>query len=216
MTVENDNDWWTEMHARQLWLKDDMPDARIVFIGASVIQHWTDAEIDGVRRGKRVWDAHYLPRKALNFGIGGNTTEDALWRMRNGALDGIDPQVAVVAVGFNNATPPRETADGLLALLREIRLRCRRTHILFQPYLPSTEAGWRQGAFFLAWDLACADAGLKADDMILPLELTSAFVNEEGLLKDQRLVPDNVHPAEPGYQLWYEAMEPTLSSLLAR
>jgi len=214
MMTEDPNAWWIEVHNQQLKRKNEMPDAQIIFIGASVIQHWADGEINGIPRGKRIWDEHYLPRKALNFGIAGNTSQAALWRMRNGALEGIDPKVAIVAVGYNNATPPQETADSMLAILHEIRVRCSHTKILFMPYLPSTEKHWRQAPFFQAYDLACANEALQKDDMIIPLELTSAFVNEAGLLKDQRLIPDNVHPAEPGYQLWYEAMESTLRELL--
>ena len=210
------NGWWTKMHERQLKLKNEMKDAQIIFVGASVIQYWTAGNTGGqgnkYQRGKKIWDQYYLHRKPLNFGIAGDNTATTLWRMQNGALEGINPKVAIVAIGHNNKELAQEIADGMLAVVREIHLRCPETTVLLMPYLPSTKKNWRNGKFFQAYDIACDK--VKGDNLTIPLDINDALLNDEGILKDQQLVPDNLHPAEGGYRLWAEAMEPTLQKLL--
>ena len=36
--------------------------------------------------GKDVWDKRYAPRKAVNYGIGGDSTRQLLWRIRHGEV----------------------------------------------------------------------------------------------------------------------------------
>jgi hypothetical protein len=36
--------------------------------------------------GKAVWDKRYAPRKAVNCGIGGDSTRQLLWRIRHGEV----------------------------------------------------------------------------------------------------------------------------------
>ncbi len=212
--ADTNNSWWISKHNEDVTDGAALPDAKIIFVGASVIDHWKSGEINGYQRGINVWTNHYEPRKALDFGISGDRTQHLLWRMQNGALDAINPLVAVVAVGFNNSEAAQERSEGMLAVVREIRLRCSNTKIIFMPYFPTTDPGWRDGVSFQAYDLACAELANYNDEMVIPLEISDDFVNINGVLKDQALIPDNLHPAEPGYQLWYESMEPTLSSLL--
>lgn len=40
-----------------------------------------------------MWDTHFSPMHALNFGIGGERTEHVLWRCMNGEMDNIKPKV---------------------------------------------------------------------------------------------------------------------------
>ena len=42
----------------------------------------------GLEWRKKTWERFYGPRKAANFGIGGDRTEHVLWRIQNGELDG--------------------------------------------------------------------------------------------------------------------------------
>ena len=210
------NSWWMEIHKMQLEQKNKMKNAQIIFVGASVIMNWTKGMIGReekrYQRGIKSWEKYYVPRKSLNFGISGDNTANVLWRMQNGALEGLSPKVAIVAVGFNNKTTYQKTAEGMLAVLRKIRIKCPETKILFMPYLPTTNKNWRNGKSFQAYDLACEK--IKADEMIIPLEISDAFLNKEGILKDIKLIPDNLHPGEQGYQIWAEAMEPVLTKLL--
>lgn len=41
----------------------------------------------------QVWRELFSPLHALNFGIGGDTTCNVLWRLQNGELENIRPRV---------------------------------------------------------------------------------------------------------------------------
>ena len=55
----------------------------LLFLGDSITQGWND---------NAVWKRFYGPRKAANFGIGGDRTQHVLWRIQNGEFDGIEPE----------------------------------------------------------------------------------------------------------------------------
>src|SRR5690242_11460077 len=51
---------------------------------------------------KAVWDQFFAPRNAIGLGYSGGRTENTLWNLANGELEGQTPKVAVVLIGTNN------------------------------------------------------------------------------------------------------------------
>ncbi len=43
-----------------------------MFLGDSITDRWRSA-------GKEIWAERYAPKNAVNFGIGGDRTENVLW-----------------------------------------------------------------------------------------------------------------------------------------
>jgi len=41
----------------------------------------------------QIWDKMFVPLHCLNFGIGGDQTQNVLWRLNNGELEGFAPKV---------------------------------------------------------------------------------------------------------------------------
>src|SRR5690606_11425250 len=66
-----------------------------VFFGDSLTDGWHNL-------GKAAWERFIAPLNAGNFGLGGDRTQQVLWRMVNGELDGLDPKVFVLLIGTNN------------------------------------------------------------------------------------------------------------------
>jgi hypothetical protein len=61
-------------------------DIKVVFLGDSITRRWaTD--------GNAVWNKYYAPRGAYNYGIGGDTTQNVLYRIQNHEFDDISPKV---------------------------------------------------------------------------------------------------------------------------
>ena len=64
-----------------------------------------------------VWNQFYAPRNALNLGYSGYRTENILWNIAHGELDGQSPKVIVLEIGTNNVDeknyPARHTANQL-------------------------------------------------------------------------------------------------------
>lgn len=45
-----------------------------------------------------VWHQYYEPRNAVNLGFGWDRTENVLWRLQHGELEGAGPRVAVIMI----------------------------------------------------------------------------------------------------------------------
>ena len=108
----------------------------LIMIGNSITNNFEKPEY------QPVWNQFFARRKALNLGYSGYRTENILWNIQNGELDGQKPKVIVLEIGTNNVDeknyPTRHTAGQLaggigviVKLLREklpdtkiIVLRC--------------------------------------------------------------------------------------------
>lgn len=56
-------------------------------------------------------------------------------------------------------------------------------------------------------------AGFADNEHIFYQEIYNEFLDEDGRLS-REIMPDLLHPNERGYEIWAEAMEPTLSKLM--
>ncbi len=65
----------------------------VLFLGDSITDGWRG------QAGKEIWQQHFEPLKAANFGISGDRTQHVLWRIQNGELEGIHPKVAILMIG---------------------------------------------------------------------------------------------------------------------
>lgn len=181
----------------------------LLLIGDSITHAWEDV-------GRRIWDKYYGHRRAVNLGFGGDRTEQVLWRLDHGEIEGITPKLAVVMIGTNNTgarqDPPEETAAGIRAILTTLRTRLPLTKILLLGIFPRS---------------ASADDPLRrlnvaindrlrtyADNQqVFFLDLSRHFLDDQGGLS-QDLMPDYLHPNERGYQVWADGMEDRIRKLL--
>ena len=102
--IENDAyDWYKRHETRCELAKKNSYD--IVFIGDSITHFWADE--DGVTHGVEVWREYYGRRRVLNLGFGFDRTQNVLWRLEHGELDGQCPKLVVLNIGTNqfSATP---------------------------------------------------------------------------------------------------------------
>lgn len=83
----------------------------LIFIGDSITQGWEG-------KGRMVWEKYYGNRNAVNLGIGGDRTQHVIWRLDNGNIKDISPEVAVIMIGTNNSGSNFLEEDGTLT--REI------------------------------------------------------------------------------------------------
>src|SRR4029077_12965252 len=66
----------------------------LLFLGDSISAGWL-----WEKGGLNIWNRCYAPRQAADFGIGYDRTQNVLWRIENGELDGIQPRVIVLLIG---------------------------------------------------------------------------------------------------------------------
>ncbi|HEV8313027.1 MAG TPA: GDSL-type esterase/lipase family protein [Burkholderiaceae bacterium] len=206
-------DWWLPRHQQKLEEKGKLVAAggpELVFIGDSITQGWEDA-------GREVWQRHYAHR-ALDLGFGGDRTENVLWRLQHGEIDGIAPKVAVLMIGTNNtghrAENPDTTAAGIKRLLGEIRTRLPATKVLLLAVFPRGE---KPDDFLRRINerVNTSIAGYADGRNVHFLDIGAAFLSPDGTLTKD-VMPDLLHPNEKGYAIWQRAMEPTLQRLLSQ
>ena len=200
-------EWWMPRHEEKLALKKTNPE--VVFIGDSITQNWE-------KDGAPVWAANYAKYRALNLGFGGDHTENVLWRLQHGAIDGIAPKVVVLMIGTNNTGDRQEdpvtTAAGIKAIVGEIRTRLPEAKLLLLAVFPRDEKpGTRlrrinEGVNRLIKKLA-------DDKTIYFLDIGPALLEADGTLTHE-VMPDLLHPSEQGYARWARAMQPKLQELL--
>jgi lysophospholipase L1-like esterase len=58
-----------------------------------------------------------------------------------------------------------------------------------------------------------AGEGLVDNKRVYFLDINDAFLNDDGALTRETM-PDLLHPYEKGYQLWAEAIAPTVAELM--
>ena len=102
----------------------------LLFIGDSITEGW---EGDG----KRVWGQFYGRRNAVNAGISSDRTQNVLWRLDHGNVDGISPKLAVLLIGTNTmGESPEQICEGIKAVVDKLREKLPKTKVLVLAILP--------------------------------------------------------------------------------
>ena len=73
----------------------------VYFTGDSITRRWgtSDAQYKDFLAN---WTENFFGWNAANFGWGGDTVQNVLWRLQNGELDDVHPKVIVLLAGANN------------------------------------------------------------------------------------------------------------------
>ncbi|XP_062392855.1 platelet-activating factor acetylhydrolase IB subunit beta [Sardina pilchardus] len=185
--VQGDGRWMSQHNRFVMECKDAEPD--VLFIGDSMVQLMQQYE---------VWRELFSPLHALNFGIGGDTTGNVLWRLQNGELDNIRPRVSVVWVGTNNHEHDAEqVAGGILTITQYLRSCLPRSKVVVLGLLPRGELPNP-----LREKNAMVNSLLRSTlDRVGPvqfLDMSAAFVHSDGAIAARDMF-DYLHLTASGY-----------------
>jgi len=187
----------------------------LLFLGDSITEFWNT-------RGKAVWAKYYGDKNAANFGISGDRTEHVLWRIDNGELDGIHPKVVVLMIGTNNTgvNTQEQIAAADEKIVSEIRAKLPDSKLLLLGIFPrGPRKGGAKGLVddwqlkmreirFVNADLARLDDG----KMIRYMDIGDKFLVDGKIPAD--VMADQLHPSAKGYEIWAEAIQPTLDEMM--
>src|SRR6266568_1703572 len=84
----------------------------VYFAGDSIVRRWGALDYPVLLAN---WTQNFHGWNAANFGWGADRTENILWRLENGELDGVDPKVIVVLAGTNNVGTQRRGDERTIA-----------------------------------------------------------------------------------------------------
>jgi lysophospholipase L1-like esterase len=176
-----------------------------------------------------VWQQFFAPRNALNLGYSGGRTENTLWNLMNGELEGQSPKVVTLLIGTNNSDDanyrvvhtPEQIFEGTAAIVKLLREKCPAAKILVLRIFPRTnvyknplgiERGSAEKRFATNQRASELCAQLADNEHVFFLDVNHVFLRPDGTI-DPKLMPDLLHPSPEGALAWAKAMEPTLSRL---
>src|SRR5216683_6234447 len=112
----------------------------VYFVGDSITRRWGATDYPNFLAN---WKENFLGWNAANFGWGGDTIQNILWRLQNGELEGVHPKVIVLLAGTNNVgtTPASdakvvEISRAIKALLYTMREKTPKATIIVMGILP--------------------------------------------------------------------------------
>ncbi|MEI6297311.1 MAG: GDSL-type esterase/lipase family protein, partial [bacterium] len=202
------NEEWRMRHAERVAdVKSHADKLEVLFIGDSITGGWLNL-------GKAIWEKEFIPLHAVNIGIAGSQTSHILWQFEHGAIDGINPRVAVLMIGVNNvvAAPSQSAAEiarGISTIVARLREQLPRAKILLLGTFPKDRSPTAPDRRKIQ-EINALIAKLDDGTWIRFRDLTPKFLDTEGSLSSE-ISPDGVHLSAKGYQIWAEA----LRSLLA-
>lgn len=184
-------------------------DVDVLFLGDSITAGWRGA-------GKEVWSKQFDTLKPANFGIGGDRTQHVLWRITNGELEGIKPRVAVLMIGTNNTgtDSAEDIAEGIKTIVETIRKKSPETKVLLLAVFPRGKEIPNPGNTKIQ-EINKVVAKLDDSKNVRYLDIGPKFLGEDkNIPKD--IMPDFLHLSPKGYQIWADAMLPTLNEMLGK
>lgn len=206
-----EDDWWVMRHQVKGATKATMENLDILLVGDSITHGWENPA------QQAIWNEHLPNLKVHNIGFSGDRTEHVLWRLGDGAVEGISPKVTIVMIGTNNTghrqDPASDTAAGIEAIVKDLRQRLPETKILLLSVFPrgaTSEDPLRK----INVGINEIIPKLAGDGHVTYLDLTDKFIDADGNIPTD-IMPDMLHPNPEGYKIWAAAMKPAVQNLLA-
>ncbi len=187
----------------------------VYFLGDSITRRWgtRDRQYADLLRN---WNENFKGWNAADFGWGADKTQNMLWRLQQGELDGVHPKVIVLLAGTNNIgnvsptddTEARaaETVRGVAALLKELRTRAPKATIVLMGITP------RADNIQVMPIIDAANRGIArlADGRgIRYLNINARLTDDHGVLLPGMTI-DGLHLTAKAYQRWADALKPIL------
>jgi len=180
----------------------------LLFLGDSITDSWPKA-------GEWSW-LKFAPYKPADFAVSGECTEDVLWRITHGELEGINPKVTVLMIGTNNIGHYQDekaewTAAGIQKIVETVHQKLPDTKVLLLGVFPraTSNSPMRQKIAAINQIIRKLDDGKKTRF----LDIGTVFLDAQGEIPKE-VMPDGLHPSGHGYDLWYAAMNPLLTEML--
>ncbi len=200
---------WLDMHAK---LVKDAEASKgpidVLLVGDSITMQWGAA-----------WTKHFPQLKTVNIGIGGDKTQNVLWRLDHGGVAGLEPRVVILLIGNNNMFFTPETgveaaAQGIKVCADNLREKFPKAELVLVKIFPAHAPGVRFYEDIKKTNLALDALKLEGSQKVHVLDLWNDFANADGTLKKELFMPDNIHLTQDGgYALFAGKLKPVLEKL---
>ena len=182
----------------------------VVLVGDSIIHFWE-------WKHPKSWAKFTAGRTALNLGYGGDRTQQVIWRIQHGELDGYEAKCVVLMIGTNNnssdGTDPANVAVAVEKIVAMIREKQPKAKLVLHPIFPR---GCSADSVRHAKARARNDKTnellkkfAELDGKVVWIDFNDKLVDATGWVP-RTLMADEIHPSDAGYDVWMEALAPVL------
>lgn len=191
----------------------------VYFEGDSITRRWGATDYPDLLAN---WRRNFFGWNAADFGWGADTTQNILWRLENGELDGVNPKVIVLLAGTNNVgrvvpstgvdAKAADVTRGIEAIVRVMQAKAPGATIILTGIFPRNDSM----AVMPVIDKINSHLSKLADGKsIRYLNVNDKLADPAGHLFDGMINSgDKLHPTIKGYQVWADALKPILTELL--
>jgi len=201
----------------QLLAKAKQGTIDIYFEGDSITRRWGATDYADLLAN---WKDNFFGWNAADFGWGADRTQNILWRLNDGELDGINPKIIVLLAGTNNvgnvapAGPGDERAAdisrGIESIVRVMQAKAPNATIVLTAIFPRND----NVAVLPTIEKINRNLAKLADGKrIRYLNINDKLADADGKLFDG-MMNDKLHPTLKGYQIWADGLKPIFAEVL--
>jgi lysophospholipase L1-like esterase len=206
----------SEIAHEQLVEKAKLGGIDIYFEGDSITRRWGTSD-KAWKANLANWTSNFFGWNAADFGWGADSTQNILWRLENGELDGVNPKIIVLLAGVNNVgTFPggdekvENITRGLQAIVKVMQEKAPNAVIILTGIFPRND----NLAVIPEINKINANLAKMADGKkIRYINVNDKLADENGKLHPGMTV-DRLHPTPKGYQIWADALKPIFTEIL--
>ena len=182
----------------------------IYFEGDSIVRRWGATDYPEMLAN---WKQNFFGWNAGDFGWGADTTQNILWRLSNGELDGVNPKVIVLLAGTNNVGSGATAADvtrGLEAVVRLMQAKAPNAVVVLTGIFPRND---KMAAMATIDEINANVAKMADGKRVRYLNVNDRLADRDGKLFEG-MMGDQLHPTMKGYQVWADGLRPIFEEIL--
>ena len=194
----------------------------VYFEGDSITRRWGGSD-DQYKELLANWRQNFFGWNAADFGWGGDTTQNVLWRLNNGELDNVNPKIIVLLIGTNNVgnKSPQNDADvravditkGIRAVLDTLKQKAPNATIVLMGIFPRNDD---MDVMPIIDQINTNIANFADGKKVRYLNINDKLADKNDKLFDGMTNPDKLHLNVKAYQIWADALKPIFTEILGR
>jgi lysophospholipase L1-like esterase len=192
----------------------------VYFEGDSITRRWGTSD-EQYKSFLENWRQNFYGWNAADFGWGGDTVQNILWRLHNGELDDVKPKIIVLLAGTNNvgkqspetANDPRieVIAKGIKAILAVCRQKAPQATIVLVGITPRND---NMAVMPIINQVNERIAKFADGKKIRYLNINNKLADKDDKLFEGMTNRDGLHLDVKGYQVWADALKPIFTEIL--
>jgi len=192
----------------------------VYFEGDSITRRWGTSD-EQYKEFMANWQQNFFGWNAANFGWGGDTTQNILWRLQNGELDNVNPKIIVLMAGTNNVGNESpiskqdsridETTRGIKAIIDICRRKAPEATIVLMGITPRND---NMAVMPIINQINARIAKFADGKKIRYLNINGKLADSEHRLFEGMVNKDQLHLGVKAYQVWADALKPIFNGLL--